>query len=338
MVVQSITAQSMAAQTTQPHTKILAEPVAPEVSIVIVSYNTSAILRDCLRSIGEQTRTSHEIIVVDNNSPDDTCQMIRNEFPMVRLVANTENAGFARANNQGLAEASGKYILFLNPDTIILRAAIDTMVAWMASHPTVGLVGPHVLNNDGISDQASILRFPTVKRLFHTHVPLFALVCKLFGIEVETTSPAISSVSMPVEAVLGCCMLMPTSLARRVGGMNETYFMYSEEYDLAEAVHATGYEVYYLHEATIIHLGGASTDAISAAMAVELLRSMMRYFRRVSPASITPVRVLYTIGSLWRFAAWKIAGVLLPSWRDKAQAKAANHAAMLRWLAKEFDF
>jgi GT2 family glycosyltransferase len=326
----------MIAQTTPPHTQTLAEPV--EVSIVIVSYNTSAILRDCLRSIGEQTRTSHEIIVVDNNSPDDTCQMIRNEFPMVRLVANTENVGFARANNQGLTQASGTYILFLNPDTIILDAAIDIMVSWLASQPTVGLVGPHVLNDDGISDQASILRFPTVKRLFHTHIPVSVLAGKLFGIQFETTNPSVSSVSMPVEAVLGCCMLMPTSLARRVGGMNETYFMYSEEYDLAEAVHGAGYGVYYLHEATIIHLGGASTAAISAAMAVELLRSMMRYFRRINPSSIMPARVLYTIGSLWRLLVWNVVKLVVPSQRHHAQAKAANHAAMLRWLVKEFDF
>lgn len=309
---------------------------SPLLSVIIVSYNTQAILRDCLRSLVEQTTIPYEIIVVDNMSQDGTCAMIEQEFPDVRLVRSTSNRGFAHANNQGLRLARGNYVLFLNPDTIIVDHAPDVMVAYLQAHPEVGLLGPFVLNADGRTAQASVFRFPTVKRLLFYHIPPLYWLVRLVRPNAVAYGDYIPADTMPVEIVSGCCMAMPTALARDIGGMNEAYFMYSEEFDLCEGVHACGKQVLYLREARIIHLGGASTSQTSDAMAVELLKSMKLYIQRAQPEALAMVRMLYIIGSAWRYTAWT-ALWLLGIERKQAQSRRNNHCAMLRWLLWKFE-
>jgi GT2 family glycosyltransferase len=311
----------------------------PIVSIIIVSYNVSGILREALRSIVGETLVEYEIIVVDNNSSDDSCAMIEAEFPAAVLVRNAENVGFARANNQGLALARGEYVLFLNPDTIILDGAIDRMLEFLASRPDIGVLGPRTFNADGVSVQATVLRRPTLLRAFHANIPLWrlALVWRppLLG---EYAPPA----SGEVEIVKGSCMLISAALAREIGGMNEQYFMYSEEIDLCEAVAARGLAVYYYTDASIIHLGGASTDAVSEAMAVQLYRSLKQVFARryrESAFALGVLRWILVAGSLWRAVAWGVT-TLLPNLSAERAAKARKrfhaHRALLRWLVKEY--
>jgi GT2 family glycosyltransferase len=309
---------------------------SPLLSVIIVSYNTQAILRNCLRSLVEQTTIPYEIIVVDNMSQDNTCTMIEQEFPEVRLVRSTSNKGFAHANNQGLRLACGHYVLFLNPDTVVLDYASDTMVAYLQAHPEVGLLGPSVLNADGYTEQASVFRFPTVKRLLFYHIPPLYWLARLVRPNAVAYGDYIPACTMPVEIVSGCCMAMPTALVRDIGGMNEAYFMYSEEFDLCEEVHARGKQVLYFKEARIIHLGGASTSQTSDRMAVELLKSMKLYIQRVQPDALAAVRLLYIIGSAWRYVAWT-ALRLLGIRREQAQSRIGNHSAMLRWLLWEFN-
>nr|HID14311.1 glycosyltransferase family 2 protein [Anaerolineae bacterium] len=123
-----------------------------DLSIVIVNWNVCDLLRRCLHSIlssGQQPATSIEIIVVDNGSTDGSVEMVRAEFPGVRLIANADNRGFPAANNQGIAAARGRYVLLLNPDTEVVGDALATMVAFADAHPDVGIVGPQLLNPDG---------------------------------------------------------------------------------------------------------------------------------------------------------------------------------------------
>ena len=311
----------------------------PIVSIIIVSYNVSAILRQALASIIRETRIAYEIIVVDNLSSDDSCAMVEAEFPAAILVRNAENVGFARANNQGLARARGEYVLFLNPDTIILNGAIDAMVEFLTAHPEIGVLGPHTFNADGASVQATVLHYPTLLRAFHANIPLWRLTLvwrpPLLGEYVPRASGE-------VEIVKGSCMLMRTALAREIGGMNEQYFMYSEEIDLCEAVAARGLAVYYFTGASIIHLGGASTDAVSETMAVQLYRSLKQVFARryrQSPLALGVLRWILFVGSLWRAGVWRAATLVpnLPTERaQKAQKRFRAHRALLRWLAKEY--
>jgi GT2 family glycosyltransferase len=308
------------------------------VSVVIVSYNTREILRECLRSIQRETVVAHEVIVIDNVSADGTGAMIQKDFPSARFVQNMSNGGFARANNQGLAMACGEVVLFLNPDTVILDGAIDKMVAQLQAQPIIGLLGPHVFNADGATDQATAFWFPSVARLALCHIPLAKQVAQLIGAKTPVYGNYVPSVSGAVELVMGCCMLMRTAFARDIGGMNEEYFMYSEELDLCRAVHQSGQQVYYYREASIIHLGGASTSLVGDAMAVEVLRSMMRYLHRTEPQSLQKIRLLYLIGSTWRWVVWTILR-WLGIRKEETHTKQSNHAAMLRWLVCDFhDF
>lgn len=307
----------------------------PVVSIIIVSYNVSAIMRDCLSSIQEQTSTPHEIIIIDNASTDDSCQMVEQEFPSVLLIKNAQNQGFARANNQGLAAAQGRLTLFLNPDTVILDRAIDKLCTLLDEHPEIGMLGPHTFNADGRTTQATALHHPTLWRAFHAHVPVWRIIPfwkpAVLGEYIPPTSGA-------VDIVKGSCMLMRTAEAQEIGGMNETYFMYSEEIDLCEEVRKRGKTVFYTREADIIHLGGASTSAVSEEMSVHLLRSLKKFFERThssSPLALQTLRILLFVGSAWRYAAWTLLEIFGLKVEETTQ-KRRNHRAMLRWLWREF--
>lgn len=307
----------------------------PLVSIIIVSYNVSAIMRDCLLSIARETTVPHEIFIIDNASTDDSCAMVEREFPSAILIKNIENQGFARANNQGLARAQGRLTLFLNPDTIILNGAIDKLCAILDKLPNVGVLGPHTFNADGRTTQATALHHPTLLRAFHAHIPLWRFI--------PFWKPAVLGEYIPssteaVDIVKGSCMLMRTDEARAIGGMNEAYFMYSEEIDLCEAVRKRGKTVLYTKEADIIHLGGASTSLVSEAMSIHLLRSMKKFFERTYSSSLLALqtlRVLLFIGSSWRYAAWSIVNVLKKT--PETLAKQRNHKALLRWLWSDFQ-
>jgi hypothetical protein len=310
--------------------------VLPTVSIIIVSYNVAAIMRDCLASIARETTTPYEIIIIDNASTDDSCAMVERDFPHAQLIRNTENQGFAKANNQGLREAKGEFALFLNPDTVILNSAIDTMITLLQARQEIGVLGPHTFNADGVTTQATALHQPTLMRAFHANIPLWRLVP---GWHPPLLGEYVPDGSGAVEIVKGSCMLMRRALAREIGGMNELYFMYSEEIDLCEAVRKRGLTVYYYADASIIHLGGASTDAVSDAMTVHLYRSMKKFFARAyngSPFALQTLRGILFFGSLWRFSAWKFMEILGRN-TPKARAKQGNHKALLRWLLGEYS-
>ncbi|HRF94655.1 MAG TPA: glycosyltransferase family 2 protein, partial [Aggregatilineales bacterium] len=138
----------------------------PDVSIIIVSWNVAQLLQDCLQSVYDTAKQlALEVIVVDSASNDNTVRMIQDHFPQVKLMAQTENVGFTRGNNIGLASATGRYVFLLNPDTIVLDDAIAQMVAYLDEHPKIGIVGPHTLNTD-MTHQSTRRRFPTIGTAF----------------------------------------------------------------------------------------------------------------------------------------------------------------------------
>jgi GT2 family glycosyltransferase len=196
-------------------------------------------------------------------------------------------------------------------------------------------LGPHTFNADGTTTQATALHHPTLLRAFHTHLPVWRIVPlwkpTLLGEYIPRTSGA-------VDIVKGSCMLMRTAEACAVGGMNEAYFMYSEEIDLCEAVRKRGQMVFYTRKADIIHLGGASTSQMSDEMSVHLLRSLKKFFERSyssSPIVVQTLRVVLWIGSVWRLVAWKILAALGVK-KQEAAVKTGNHLAILRWLWREY--
>lgn len=240
---------------------------APVLSIVIVSWNTRALLSACLQSIARSTRLSHEVWVVDNGSADGTVELVRQAFPNVRLIANAENRGFAAANNQALRLTQGDYVMLLNPDTVVHDGALDAMVAFMQARSGVGAVGCRLLNEDG-SLQPSAHNFYTPwgslleNRLAtwlwpwrHPHTPWLAFFDH--------------SRARPVGWVCGAALMVRRTVLREVGLLDEAFFMYGEEVDWQLRMHRAGWPVHFLAHATITHLGGGSSR-----QAVTLMRRL----------------------------------------------------------------
>ncbi|MBI5237016.1 MAG: glycosyltransferase family 2 protein [Deltaproteobacteria bacterium] len=229
-----------------------------DVSIVIVSYNTCRILDECIVSIKKEMAASYEIIVVDNASKDDSCRMLREKYPEVLLIENSENAGFARANNQGFAIAKGKYFFMLNSDTVILDRAIDKLIEFMEKNPWVGVCGPRNVGRDG-DMQYSCDHFPSFWNTLWEYSNLVNRYPQVKMFKRSRMRYWDYSDVKDVERIAGCTLMLRSDLYVRLGGLDNNYFMYFEETDLCYRVIREGYRVVYLPHAVIVHYGGESS-------------------------------------------------------------------------------
>jgi N-acetylglucosaminyl-diphospho-decaprenol L-rhamnosyltransferase len=249
-----------------------------DLTIVIVSWNVRDLLRRCLQSITLEGSTV-EIVVVDNASGDESPVMVRTEFPQVRLIANTENRGFTAASNQGLANSQGRYLLLLNPDTELVGDALATMLHYMEAHPQVGALGPKLLYPDG-SQQPSRRRFPTL-----TTALVESTVVQEWWTDNRTLrryymADTPDDAIQPVDWVVGACLLIRREAYRKVGGLDEGFFMYSEELDWCRRIKAAGWEIVYLPTAAVIHHEGKSSEQVVPARHIHFQSSKVRYFRK----------------------------------------------------------
>jgi len=252
-----------------------------DLSIIIVSWNVRELLRRCLASIyaGWPAERPLEVIVVDNASSDGSVEMVRREFPQVQLIANQDNRGFTRANNQGIAASRGRYVLLLNPDTEVLDDALTVMVAYMEAHPKVGVVGPKLLYPDG-SVQSSRRRFPTLATAFlestilHQWFPDNPAARRYHVLDQPDDRV------QPVDWVVGACLMVRRQAIEAAGLLDEGFFMYSEELDWCRRIKERGWEVVYLPDARVVHHGGKSSEQVVPARHLHFQRSKVRYFRK----------------------------------------------------------
>lgn len=249
----------------------------PDVSIIIVNWNTRELLANCLEAVFRYAGSlSIEVIAVDNASTDGSVEMLRERFPGVRVIANAENAGFARANNQGARAAQGRYLLLLNSDAFLTEGALPALVSVAETRPDAGMVGARLLNPDG-SFQASYTPVPGLAQEFMTLTGLGRLLRGPWypsrGAEAER-GPQLAGY------IEGACMLAPREAYLEAGGLDEGYFMYAEEVDLCCTLARHGYTVWYQPDARVIHLGGASSRARKPQREADLYRSRVRFFRK----------------------------------------------------------
>jgi len=243
----------------------------PLVSIIIVSYNTKEILVDCLRSVRKQVVMAKQVIVIDNASPDHSADMVAREFPEFRLIANTENVGFSPANNQGMELATGKYILLLNPDTLVPAGSIDQ---WIADHERVGagVSGPSLTGPDGMG-QVSAWRIPHV---LDAWLEAFFLH-RLFR---RTQYPADAfAKDVQVGFVSGAAMLFERKVFQRVGGLDPELF-WMEDTDFCLRVSHAGGTCFRLHKPRIVHIGGQSSTKDPRRMISNQLISRVKFVRK----------------------------------------------------------
>lgn len=300
-----------------------------KVSIIIVSWNTREILLNCLKSVFQETQLPFEVIVVDNDSNDASADAVADTYPVTKIIRNSTNLGFARANNIGLESATGEFVLFLNPDTIVLDRAIDKMVAFMEKNPGIGILGPHTLNADGLSTQNTVIFIPKLSGVFHTHLPFWRLIP---GWNPRLSGEVNWRKTGPVEIVKGSCMLVKKDLLHQLGGMSEKHFMYSEEYDLCTRAADLAYPTWYFDDAEIIHLGGQATVQNSRDMVNAMLEAYTDIFRSHNPnSSVRLFHLFLAIGSTWRWLAWALMS-FIPSKSNLARIRMSEHASTLRYL------
>ena len=249
-----------------------------DLSIIIVNWNTRELLAQCLQSVEETTRDARfEVWVVDNDSSDGSVAMVRERFPHVHVIANSENVGFVQANNQALDRCQGRYVLLLNSDAQALPESLHKTVQFMDEHPRAGVTGVRLLNPDG-TFQASYTPFPTLGREF---LILSGLGRLLIRPAFPSYGPQTEEDAQRIEGYMeGAFLMARREAVDRVGGLDERIFMYAEDVDWCYRFHQAGWEVWYLPQAPIIHYGGQSSKKRRKRMEAELYRSRVYFFRK----------------------------------------------------------
>ena len=313
--------------------------VQPTLSILIVSYNVRGYLDRCLASLyGHEQGVDFEVIVVDNASSDDSVAHLRAEWPQVRVVENRVNVGFPQGNNQALAQASGRYVLYLNPDTEVGADTLRVCVATLESDPSIGMVGCRLLYPDGgiqyecarsayrLGDLA--IESLYLHRFFPSH-PVFGR--QILGDWDHRTS-------RDVEGISGAFMMLPRWLAEELGGMATEVFAYHEDMDLALRVRQRGLRVRYVAEVTTVHHTSRSSIGrwLDPGWALLELETNSRLIRQLQGApAAAAARALYFARALTRLAVAAV-GAVVPG-RARLREKyptvfsARRHALQAAW-------
>jgi GT2 family glycosyltransferase len=297
-----------------------------DLSLIIVSWNTRELTRQCLESIfSPPTAIELEVFVVDNASTDGSSQMVRGNFPHVHLLENAQNAGFAAANNQAISLSTGRYVLLLNSDAVVKPGALDRLVEFMDTHPQAGAAGARLLNPDG-SQQYSCSPAPTlereVRRMFHLPGVRSDGYYEMKNWDNQTP--------VKVDVLLGACLLLRRQALAQVGLMDEGYFMYSEEVDLCHRIQVAGWQLYWVPQATVVHYGGQSTRQASEEMFLKLYESKLRYFRKhYGGTTVVMYKLILTGASLIRLLLFPLAWLERPPRREAHLALAVNYQRLL---------
>ncbi len=259
-------------------------------SIVIVNYNTGKLLGSCLESVyAGANGTPFDIWVVDNNSRDDSVEIVKSRFPNVRLIENTSNLGFSRANNKVIAQSQSEYILLLNPDTVIVDDAIERMVKFMNANPNVGISGCRVLNTDRTLQLACRRSIPTPKVAFYRLTGLSRLFPRHKTLAKYNLTYQDPNQTHEVDAVSGAFLLIRRKAVEDIGLLDERFFMYGEELDWCLRAKRAGWAVMYHPEAEIIHYKGESAKYNSRKAAFEFYRAMYLFHKKHFAQQYSPV-------------------------------------------------
>ncbi len=253
-------------------------------SVVIVSYNVKTFLEQCLRSVLKAAEgIESEIFVVDNNSVDGTEAMLMAKFsclPNIHLIFNRENLGFSKANNQALRRCRGRYVLVLNPDTLVQEDTFRKMIAFMEQDPTIGAAGCKLLNADGSFQLSCRRSFPTPEVSFYKIIGLSTLFpqSRRFARYNLTYLPI--DATYEVDALMGAFMFIRREALEQVGLFDESFFMYGEDLDLCYRIKQAGWKIYYYHETQIIHYKGESTKKESFNYVIRFYEAMLIFVRK----------------------------------------------------------
>ena len=252
-----------------------------DISFIIVNWNTRELLLGCLASIRSTVQgCACEVFVVDNGSADGSREAVREKFgDMVQLIENSENQGFARANNRALKRSTGRYIILLNSDTVLRENTVSGLVQFLDAHPDTAMAGPRMVAADG-KTQNSFDNFPTLA----TELLNKSLLRRLFP-KKYTSKATRAAGPFEVESLIGACIAIRLSAIQRVGMFDEDYFFFLEETDWCLRMRRAGFRIYHLPQVEIVHLQGQSKKIRPALSWIEYYRSLYLFFKKNHPAS-----------------------------------------------------
>ncbi len=308
-----------------------------DLSIIIVNWNSAGFATQCLSSIYSQTHDlGFEVLVVDNASTDDSCWVIQDRCPSVTLIRSPQNLGFARANNLGFQNSSGRILLFLNPDTELRGPAINLMQACLDSSADIGVLGCRLLNSDLSVQTSAIQPFPTILNQLADLEQLRRLTPRLNLWGMRPLFESDHGRPVEVEAVSGACIMVKRQIFEQVGKFSTDYFMYAEDLDLCYKVKKVGKKVCYLGAATIVHHGGQSSKQRGGeAFAGPLMKeASLRFLQKTrGPFYAALYRLAMFLISILRIA---VLGVLIPIPSARLDKESLRHSLakwcrILRW-------
>lgn len=305
----------------------------PMVSVVIVSWNARDYLAECLESLkGDVYEGLIETIVVDNASTDDSVEMVRQQFPDVKLICNAENLGFSKANNIGIRQCVGEYIALVNSDVHVLKDCITNLVAYCQNQPATGLVGPFIIGSDG-KQQRSCRGAPS----------LWNMLCRALSLDVVFPHSRWFNgyflghwdhrTTASVDILSGCFWLAPRRALDDVGLLDESFFIYGEDMDWCKRFRDAGWDVVFVPQAKAIHYGGASSANSPIRFFVEKQKADIQYWRKHH--SRIAVAVYYAISLLHhglRIAGYSLKACVARGKEQMAWYKVRRSIACVRWF------
>ena len=277
-----------------------------DLSIIIVSWNVKELLKKNLKEIYQNTKNiSFEIFVIDNNSQDKTVEMIKKKFPQVNLIINNHNTGFAKANNQGIKKAKGKYILLLNPDMKVLDNTLENMVAWMDKNKKAGVAGCHLVDNNN-KTIPHVRKFPEffdqlmiVLKIPHVFPKVLdKYLMKNFDYNKEAE----------VDSIRGAFFMIRREVIDKLVGLDERYFIWFEEVDFCKQVKNAGWKIIYTPTVKCVDYIGKSFSQVNRGITQKYFRdSMLKYFKKWHPVwQYCILKLIWPIGIFISFVENKL--------------------------------
>lgn len=251
-----------------------------DLSIIIINYNVEILLKKCIESIYKNTSgIDFEVIVIDNNSTNDLTFLAENQ--RIIFIQNNENKGFSFAVNQGIAFSKGRYLMLLNPDSLILNDALKKMVNFLNDHSRIGIIGPKVYEKDKKTIQLSCRSFPDYSIFLFNR---YSVLSKLFPNNKWTKRYLLKDWDhdhiREVDWVSGCCMMIRKKMIEKIGAFDAQFFMYNEDVDICIRAKQNGWGVYYYPDAEILHYIGESSKFLKYQMIIERHKSIWKFYKK----------------------------------------------------------
>ena len=291
-----------------------------DLSVVILNFNTCDLLRDSIKSIFESTHNiDFEVIVVDNASVDNSCEMVKTEFPNVKLIENKKNTGFSHGNNLGIKETSGEYICLLNPDTVVKENTFEYLIKFMKENPECGISGPKIYFGDG-SIQFSFRSFPSFSTALFNRA---STLTKLFPKNPFSDAYLMTSTDRDqpgeVDWLSGSCMVVNKKAIDEVGLLDENFFMYAEDVDWCYRMKQKGWKNFYCPSGTIIHYTEQSSKQYPIKSLYERHRSMYYFYKKHYSYHIPLIDIATLAGIIARFIMTSMSTLFNPGKTKKAE-------------------